>query len=79
MTLLAQKLGRVWGYFPVAWGDGELVMETREPAVQRAVLPRVGLDAAKIRGLVAEVAGQQETTADGVLEVLMMDEPAGQH
>ena len=38
----------------------------------RVVIPRAGLDAARIRGLVAEVARQQGTTADGVLEVLML-------
>ncbi len=69
--LLAGSLGKKWGYYPVAWADGELVMVTLEPSLQRVVIPRVGLDAAKIRGLVAEVARQKEATVDEVLVVMM--------
>ncbi len=46
-------------------------METREPLVQRVVLPRTDLDAAEIRGLVAEVARQKGTTSEEVLVVMM--------
>ena len=72
VELLARCLAKVYKYYPVTWADGELVMETEEPRLQRVTIPRSGLDAARIRGLVAEVARQQGTTADGVLEALML-------
>lgn len=68
---LAKTMGMDWGYYPVAWSEGELVMETRKPSVQRVVLPRTGLDAERIRGLVAEVAGQKGARVDEVLVVMM--------
>ncbi len=71
LTLLAKSMGRDWGYYPVAWAGNELVMETLEPSVQRVVIPGTVPDAAGIRGLVAEVARQKETTPDVVLVVMM--------
>ncbi len=68
---LARSLGQEWGYYPVAWAGGELVMETLEPSLQRVVIPRAGLDAERIRGLVAEVARQKEVTVEEVLVVMM--------
>lgn len=69
--LLAGSLAKAWGYYPVAWADGELVMETLEPSRQRVVIPRTGLDAERIRGLVTEVARQKEVMVDEVLVVMM--------
>jgi len=71
VTRLAKSMGRDWGYYPVGWAAGELVMETREPSVQRAVMPRTGLDAAGIRELVAEVARQKGVLPEEVLVVMM--------
>ncbi len=68
---LAKSMGRDWGYYPVAWDDGGLVMETREPSVQRVVIPGTGMDAAGIRGLVAEVARQKGSMPEEVLVVMM--------
>ncbi|MCP3960205.1 MAG: ImmA/IrrE family metallo-endopeptidase [bacterium] len=69
---LARSMGRDWGYYPVAWEDGELVMGTRESTVQRVVIPRVAeVDRAGIRELVAEVARQKEERADQVLFSMM--------
>ncbi len=69
---LARSMGRDWGYYPVAWEDGELVMETRKPAVQRVVIPRAAeVDRVGIRELVAEVARQKEERADQVLFSMM--------
>ncbi len=64
-------MGLDWGYYPVARGGGELAMETREPSVQRVVIPHAGSDAEGIRGLVAEVARQKGTTPEEVLVVMM--------
>ena len=69
---LVQSMGRDWQYYPVAWEEGELVMETQEPDLQRLVIPRVaGLDGAVIRGLVEEVARQKGARVDEVLVVMM--------
>ncbi len=69
---LARSMGRDWGYYPVAWEDGQLVMETRKPAVRRLVIPRAAeVDRAGIRELVAEVARQKEERADQVLFSMM--------
>ncbi len=64
-------MGREFEYYPVEWAGGGLVMETQKPSLQRVVIPRAGLDAARIRGLVAEVARQKEVTVDEVLVVMM--------
>ncbi len=70
---LAWCMGTQYGYYPVGWQDGELVMETREPVLQQVVIPRVEmLDEVKLRGLVAEVARQKGVAVDEVL-ILMMD------
>ena len=68
---LAKTMGESYGYYPVGWSEDELVMETREPSVQRMALPRTDLDAERIRGLVAEVAGQKGVRVDEVLAMMM--------
>ena len=69
---LVRAMGTELKYGLVEWAGEDLVLETREPSLQRMAIPKDGsLDAAGLRGLVAEVARQKGVEVDEILNAMM--------